>query len=588
VSKDYVRTLLLLALCLAPSLRPPRAETGQDKGTRKIEWKLAPGKTALYQFLDKAGKPIKGQEFLLLGSELTPSGNRIAVDKVEDIPLSLVFQLPPEPFRSSAAWDHSATFFHEAAGAFGMIESFAGFGGLRPLFARGRYAVKSIQKKGDDEVAVIDGGFTFFEVRRDSVNNETRFTVTKNDLGTLATSIQVSVPRGLLLKAGWQLKLKAQERIPDRGASRVADRTFTTHEILELREEGDLDPAKVAATAAAGAKRAVEWLRKQQKPTGAWGAPRLPNAPGEAISHTGLVLRALLAAGVPADDPALVAAAKSLQVPAPQETSALARQIAALSLLGPAGPQEEEEIRKLANELLRRREPRTNLWSAGGRNDSPDAISTARALEALALAPGLRVPDEVWKSAIEFFTTATIDEEKEVELDLEFEKDATTIAADPKKVLPVAWAVDVGGRQGGIAGLMPGGSVRRGSYFVLAAALDGLMIAAPKLTLDEKQRQAVDSALRRGFANLQARWTLRTVPPTEAAWCHQRIEFAGVLAPMLARAKLDRIAKSDWRLEGATMLLRDQGDDGSWWPGTEQSLVKTAYALQLLSRVRAP
>jgi hypothetical protein len=384
------------------------------------------------------------------------------------------------------------------------------------------------------------------------------------------------------------MKVKGQERVADRGGSRVADRTFTTHEMMELRDEADLDPAQLALSAEAAVKRAVEWLKKQQKPGGAWGAPRLPEAPGEAISHTGLVVRALLGAGVPADDPAIVNAGKSLRVAAPQETIALARQIAALSLKLPT-VQETEEIHKLCDELLKRREARTNLWSAGGRNDSPNPLSTAQALDALALAPGAKVPDEVWKSAIEFFTTATIDEEKEVELDLEFEKDATTIAADPKKVVPVAWAVDVGGRRGGGGGgLMPGTTIRRGSYFVLAAAMNALMISAEKLKLEEKQRQAIDTALRKGFANLQARWTVRTVPPVEAAWCAQRIEYYGALAPMLARAKLDKISKADWRLEAATMLLRDQGEDGSWWPGTEQALTKTAYALLLLGHVRKP
>jgi hypothetical protein len=571
-----MRTAFLLIVCLAAPL--------QDKGLRRIEWKLPPSKTALYPFLDKGGKPIKGQEFLLFGSELLRHSNRIVVDKYEDIPLSLVFQLPPEPFKSSAAWEFTATFFHEAGDAFGMLESFAGWGGLRPVQARGRYAVKSIQKKGDDEVAVIDGGFTFFEMRRENVNNQSRLTVTKNDLGTLATSVQVSVPRGLLLKAGWQLKVKGQERIAERGASRVADRTFTTHEMIEFREEADLDPARIAASTEAAIKKGAEFLKKQQKPAGAWTGTRVPEVPGETISLSGLAVRALLAAGVPADDPALVAAAKSLRVAPPQETTALTRQIVALSLKMPT-VQEKDEILKLCDELLKRREPRTHLWSAGGRNDSPDPISTARALEALALAPDPKVPDEVWKSAIEFFTTATQDEEKEVELDLEFEKDAATIAADPKKVLPVAWLVDAGGRRGGF---MPGTTVRRGSYFVLVAAMNALLIAAPRLTLDEKQRQAVDTALRKGLANLQARWTVRTVPPVEAAWCGQRIEYQGSLGPMLARAKLDRISKADWRLETATMLLREQGEDGSWWPGTEQALVKTAYALLMLAEVRKP
>lgn len=570
-----MRTPLLMALCLALP--------AQDKGTRRIEWKLATGKTALYQFLDKGGKPIRGQEFLLFGSELSGSGNRIVVDKYEDLPIPFVFRLPPDPFKTAAAWEHASPFFHESGETFGVLEAFAGGGGFRPVFVRGGYGLKSIQKKADDEIAVIDGAFTFFEVRRDMANNQTRFTVTKNDIGTLATSVQVSVPRGLLLKAGWQMKVKGQERIADaRGGTRVVDRLFTTHEVIELREEGELDPAKISASAEGAVKKAIDWLRKQQKPSGAWGAARPPDAPGEAISHTGLVVRALLACGVPPDDPAIASAVKSLRTAAPAETTALARQIAALSIRGPATPQEGDEIVKLAEELLRRREARTGLWSAGGRADAPPSlVATAQALEALALAPGAKVPDEAWKAAFDHFIGATIDEEKEIDLELEFEKDAATFPLDPKKAIPLAWMVDAGGRR-------PGAPARRGSYFIQVAGLHSLLIAAGKLTLDPKQKQAADLALRRGFAGLQARWTVRTVPPVEAAWCHQRIEYFGWLAPMLSRAKVDRIARSDWRLEAATMLMREQGDDGSWWPGTDPALTKTAYALLLLGSVRKP
>jgi hypothetical protein len=101
-----------------------------------------------------------------------------------------------------------------------------------------------------------------------------------------------------------------------------------------------------------------------------------------------------------------------------------------------------------------------------------------------------------------------------------------------------------------------------------------------------KQLKALETPLRRGFANLQLRWTLRTVPPVEAPWCSQRLEYLGVLGPLLARAKIGRLGGSDWRAEGATLLLREQGDDGSWYAGTDQAVAKTAHALLFLASAR--
>src|ERR1051325_4863862 len=83
----------------------------QDKGLRKLEWKLAPGHAAEFVFLDKAGKPLADRKFLIFGSELTPQSNRILVDTYEEIPLPLLFQLPPEAFKTSVGWEHSTTFF---------------------------------------------------------------------------------------------------------------------------------------------------------------------------------------------------------------------------------------------------------------------------------------------------------------------------------------------------------------------------------------------------------------------------------------------------------------------------------------------
>ena len=175
-----------------------------------------------------------------------------------------------------------------------------------------------------------------------------------------------------------------------------------------------------------------------------------------------------------------------------------------------------------------------------------------------------------------------MDEEGAIDLDVEFEKDATTLAADGKKnVVPAAWPAQPG-RPGALDFRAP----RKGSFFTLVAALRALLVVPEKLKWDDKQLKTLDAPLRKGLANLQSHWTLRTVPPVEAPWCAQRLEYLGLLGPTLARAQVARIGGSDWRLEGATLLLREQGDDGSWFAGTDQAVAKTAHALLFLSSAR--
>jgi hypothetical protein len=558
-------SLCLLALFVAP----------QEKGLRKLEWKLAPGHAAEYVCLDKAGKPISDQKFLIFASELTPHGNRIRVDAYDELPIPMLFQLPPQPFKTTLGWEHTAYFFNEAFDSMGGFEAMIGGGSIRPVAVQGRYILKTT-KKGDDEIAHIEGSFTLFEIRRDFVNNQPKIVITKNDVGTLATSAQVSVPRGVILKAGWQLRVKGQER----EGGRPVEKKIETHQMIELKEDVELDASKILASVEGSISRAVDWLKKQQK-NGSWPSAR-PNAtPGDTIHLTALVVRALIAAGVKPDDPAILAAAKTLRVPAPQENAALAQQILALSCKTPT-PDEADDARKLADELHKRRDPRANGWGPGfGRNDTPNLTMTALALEALAATPDSKTPEETFKSGLDIFTGAWADEEGKVDLDLEFEQDAITISADPKKdVQPVVWPALLA--RSDALGFR---NARKGSFFVQVAALRTLMVLRDKLKLDEKQLKAVDWPLRRGLANLQMNWTFRTVPPVEAAWCTQRLEYMGVLAPLLVRARILKIGGSDWRLEGATLLLREQGDDGSWFAGTDQAVAKTAHALLFLGNV---
>jgi hypothetical protein len=562
--------IALPALLLLPAL--------QDKGARKLEFKLPPGSLAEYALLDRAGRPATAPPVLVFGSELLGASNRFGIDRYDDIPLALAFQLPPLAFKSGVAWDVSLMYFDEAqesAGG-GGPGGFFGGAGLRPVQVRGRIAVKGSQKKGDDEILTFDGSFTFYETRRQMVNNQMRTQITKNDLGLAATSVQFSIARGLPVRIGWQLRLKGQ----DREGGRIVDRRFDTHVVLELKEDRVVDAAAVAASGRAAADRAVARLKALQKGDGEW----IPDKPQvlrtESAAVTARVVRSLVAAGLPPGDPALVAASRSLRAPmqGPLETALVAQIAHALGLLE-GDKDAADQARKLGEDLLRRQDPR-GLWTNGGPNAAPSLVVSAQVLEALAVCPGLRISDETWKRALDGFLQSAMEDGEEVTLDLAFDADPPPFAPDPKTVPSQGWPPQQAAPDDLMAALR---GRQRGTALTALAALSAIETAASKLTLDEKGRQNVDQARRRGLAHLQRRWTLRTVPPAEGAWSAQRIEYLDRLGDFLARTKISKVSGSDWRSEGILLLLREQAADGSWNPGTVDAAARTAHALAFLA-----
>lgn len=548
----------------------------QDKAARKLEWNLPRGHAAEFVYLDRAGKPLGDQKLLIFSGELTPFSNRLAIDSYEQLPLALVFQLPPEAMKGGVGWEHSSFYFMDAIDAAGGYDVFAN-GGIRPVCAKGRYLAK-IQKKGDEELVVIEGALSIVEVRRDLVNNQLKNIVTKNELGTLATSVQFNPAKGMIQKAVWQYKIRAQ----DRDAGRIVDKRSETHTMIEFKEDLELDAAKIQPAIEMSIARAADWLKKQQR-GGSWSNGK-PGPAGDATYLTSIAVRALIAAGVKPDEPVITQASKTLRTPPPQENFVLCQQILALAAKTPT-KDEAEDAKRFADELNRRRDPRTFGWAAiSGRNDLAGTFLTSLALEALASVPDAKVPEDTLRTGLDFFTGSWLEDEGRTDLELELEKDSTTIIPDPKKdkdVVPINWPALMG-RQA--ANDMR--AIRKGSFFTLVAGLRMLLLLPPRVKADERTLKTVEGLLHRGFANLQYRWTLRTVPPTESYWCTQRMEYLGILGPTLAQAQIEKIGGCDWRLEGASLLLREQGEDGSWYSGTDQAVLKTAHALLFLASAK--
>jgi hypothetical protein len=327
--------------------------------------------------------------------------------------------------------------------------------------------------------------------------------------------------------------------------------------------------------------RAVDWLKKQQK-NGSWTNGKTGPA-GDAAYLTSIAVRALIAAGVKPDDPVITQASRTLRTAPPQDNFVLVQQILALASKTPT-KEEADDAKRFAEELLRRKEARSGGWAAiSGRNDVAGSFLTALALEALAGVPEAKNSEDALRSGLEFYTGSFIEDEGRVDLELELEKDATTIVLDPKKdkdLVPINWPALMG-RQN--ANDMR--AIRKGSFFTVLGALRMMFLLPDRLKMDVKQLK-MEVTIHRALANLQRLWTLRSVPPIEAVWCTQRLEYLGMLGSTLALAKIDKIGGSDWRLEGASLLLREQGDDGSWFAGTDQAVAKTAHALIFLASAK--
>jgi len=561
-----MRTLILALVVLGFA--------SQDKAARKLEWKLPPGHAAEYVYLDRAGKPTADPRLLVFGDELTPYSNRLAIDSFEQLPLALIFQLPPEAMKSALGWEHLSYYFNDAVDAAGGYDTLSS-GGIRPVCAKGRYIAK-IQKKGDEELVIIDGSLSIVELRRDLVNNQLKIIVTKNELGTLATQVQFNPAKGLIQKAVWQYKIKAQ----DREGGRIVEKRSETHTMIELKEDVELDAAKVDPAIDLSMTRAVDWLKKQQK-NGAWTNGK-PGPAGDGTYLTSIAVRALIAAGVKPDDPVITQASRTLRTTPPQETFVLIQQILTLAAKTPT-KEEADDLKRFAEELLRRKEPRSGGWAGiFGRNDLAGSFQTALALEALAAVPEAKNSEDTLRSGLEYFTGNFIEDEGRVDLELELEKDATLVL-DPKKdkdLVPINWPALMGKQ---VANDMR--AIRKGSFFTVLGALRMMFLLPDRLKMDPKQLK-MEVTIHRALANLQRLWTLRSVPPIEAYWCGQRLEYLGMLGPTLALAKVDKIGGCDWRLEGASLLLREQGDDGSWFPGTDQAVAKTAHALLFLASAK--
>lgn len=584
------RAILLCILCLG-------ASTPQDP----LTWKVKKGQVAEYKVLDGRTKRSTGDTLYIFGSELNEDGsNRIVIDRYADIPLHFLFNLPGKAMRRGGTWKHE-TYFFRAAAAFesgSMLDFDYGMfrrSAMTVLKATGGYRVDSIKKKKTGTEILIDGTFEFYEVRRDWFDNNSRLTDTKNKKGVLKTSQIIDPERGVLTKGAWVLSLQGEDRVRYNDSRPFDKKKFDSRQLLELDEVVTIDPEKLKPAIDNAVSRGVDWLKRRQGNDGNFGQVTATETRTQ-INVSPIAMRALFASG--AEEGLLKKGTAFLKRINSDKTQEMAQTLIALALsryhanekswsgVEKETPREDlRAIQNLAKSLLAMRHGGTATFPTGSdrqRDDRFNVLSTEHASEALWMASqfGINLED-IWQKQISFFAKNSIEETRQVELDLVFAKNAMP-PIDPdgeKKVYPGSWAngqpryKDVSGQ--GIA-------------LTTTAGLWNLVLAENELRsarkLDDKLKDDIEKVKRAGLAWIQKYLSNRSVVPPEASWCTRVPNWLFRMGRVLDIYGIEKIGGVDWYHEAAYALLRDQFKDGNWDYRRGEGVNDTAYAILFLLR----
>ena len=332
--------------------------------------------------------------------------------------------------------------------------------------------------------------------------------------------------------------------------------------------------------------RGANWLLMHQEADGSFAA----RYPGYPMGPTALVTLALLKSGIPAGHPRVERAFAFLRRQKLVKTYEVAVLLMALDAkYDPApDPFAKEEVDRYGNRVVA--DPCADAISKedlawmkqgvdflvqnqnGGTWRYPDGgfdlSNTQYALLGLKAADrcGLKVPQEVWRSSLQFLLGYQDAEGETVELK------ANEVQGDYR----VEWTEKAKAR--GFRYVQ--GSKPTGSMTTAGAAC--LMICQSMLWKSRKfngeEREKTRAAVRDAIAWMQTHFDVSQNPemgPAHHYYYLYGLERMGILA----HARY--VGKTDWYLEGAEYLLYDQEPRGSWMGG---DVVDTCFALLFLKR----
>ena len=367
-------------------------------------------------------------------------------------------------------------------------------------------------------------------------------------------------------------------------------------------------PASFRLAVAEAIERGLFHLREQQAPEGHWGPPDDPHG----VGHTALPLLALLKAGVPADDEAVVRARASIRrrevtsvysagcwlmalhaLYAPhldtQDTdvgSDREARVRAEAIREALTPEDRRAIETTRDFLLEAQNAR-GLWHYGlpeaAASRSFDLSNTQYALLGLrAVADcGLEVPGSAWRAALQGLIGIQDPEGEAVRLDLRETRDGYVFVGSERAAARPFRYKD--GRAHGPKGEntvpteVASGSMTTAGVACVAICMEGLWRSR---RFSGKERREANHAIRDGLAWMQVNFCV-TENPGRGADHHGYYLYGLERMGMLVGRRW--IGSHDWYREGAEVWLATQGAVAGGWGGHEQD----AFAILFLKRATA-
>jgi squalene cyclase len=292
--------------------------------------------------------------------------------------------------------------------------------------------------------------------------------------------------------------------------------------------------------------KAIDYLKKQQKPDGTWEGGTLDFLVEMKGGETALAALALLEAGVPADDKAVAKAVEHLAKLEPERTYVVSLQTQVLARAD--AKKHAERVQKNADWLIEN----ALGWKGTGKiegwsypqNKLMDASNTHFAVVALhaAAQAGAKIEVKVWEQIRDLYARTQLND-------------------------------------GGWTYYPERGT---GSFSMTVCGVVGVAVAAKH----DKNAKGPGDAFKKGMAAMIDR---RGPSPKSETY---RLFATAELGRVLGGTEFKAGEKSwAWYREGAEMLLKKQNNDGSWKLGDNldrDALLSTAFALYFLGPTPKP
>ena len=250
-------------------------------------------------------------------------------------------------------------------------------------------------------------------------------------------------------------------------------------------------------------------------------------------------------------------------------------------------PEAQRWVQDLVNGLVRVRKAATSTWGYPAHRD--DLSNTQYAFLGLRAARdcGAKVPNPVFVQAAKTLLERQEQDGPKVPRIME--------PAAPGETKTVT--ADAGDRARGWSYLqepyLPTGSMTTAGIAILAICHDALRRPKRVALYNSKMERAVTRSIQDGFSWLHKNWTVERNPGAGAGNWHFYYLYG------LERAAIfggrDLIGPYDWYIDGAKLLVRKQGAEGSWHTGfmgesafEASDLVDTAWAILFLAKATRP